>query len=617
MKCKVFNKNLIILALALMALALTAGSSFADDLVAIEGQWIPPVDGATPVTMWGFATDTGQGCDSMPTWDVGPQLSAVDGGTLTINLRNCLSEPVSIMIPGQAAIGTPVWVGGRVQSFTDEASPLGGTASYTWTGDLKAGTYLYQSGMHPAKQVQMGLYGALKVDFATGPPIQAYDGIPYDSEVVLLYSEIDPALHDPVPATAQPTNYKPQYFLIDGKPYEMGDPALNAGNVSQNTLIRFLNAGLKTHVPTLLGAYMRVIAEDGNLYPYAKEQYSVLLAAGKTLDAIWTPGAEGTYALYDRSLHLTTAGVTGGGMLAQLEVGTASGAPVAVGDSATVAEGGTVTVLDTSESSVLTNDTGSNLDAILVGNVSNGSLTLNPSGTFSYTHDGGETATDSFTYKAKDTLSSLESNVATVAITITPVNDPPAAVNDTYDAGAGTTLTVAAPGVLGNDSDPDGDPLTASLDVYTGPGTLTLNLDGSFSYTPALTAVPGETDSFTYVANDGTVDSAVATVTITVIASPANQPPVAQDDFASTAANNSTGVIINVLANDADPDGILVPNTVSIETKPKRGTATANADGTITYVPRRNFRGTDVFTYTVEDDAGATSNEATVRVNVL
>ena len=313
MKCKVFNKNLTMLALALMALALTAGSSFAVDLVAIEGQWTPSGVGATPVTMWGFVTDTGQACNSLPTWDLGPELMATAGDTLTIKLRNCLPEEVSIVIPGQAAIGIPVWVDGRVQSFADEASPLGGTASYTWTG-LKAGTYLYESGTHPAKQVQMGLYGALKVDFAAGTPNQAYDGIPYDSEVVLLYSEIDPALHDP-PTTAQPTNYKPQYFLVNGNPYEDGDPALTAGNVSQNTLIRLLNAGLKTHVPTLLGGYMRVIAEDGNLYPYAREQYSVHLAAGKTMDAIWTPAAGGTYALYDRSLHLTTAWVNGGGCL--------------------------------------------------------------------------------------------------------------------------------------------------------------------------------------------------------------------------------------------------------------------------------------------------------------
>lgn len=304
-------------------------------------------------------------------------------------------------------------------------------------------------------------------------------------------------------------------------------------------------------------------------------------------------------------------------MLVQLAVGSASGAPVAVDDSATVAEGGTVMVLDTTQTSVLLNDTGVNtLEAILVSNVSNGDLTtLSSEGTFSYTHDGGETATDSFTYKARDTVSLLESNVATVSITITPVNDPPVAVNDAYDAVAGTILTVAAPGVLGNDSDPDDDTLTATQAGTPPPGALTLIADGSFSYTPAGPA--GAVETFDYTADDDNGGMATATVTITVVSVPANQPPEAQDDFASTPAN-STGVIINVLANDYDPDGTLVPNTVTIVTKPtQKGKATANADGTITYVPKRNFRGTDVFTYTVNDDDGATSNAATVRVNVL
>ena len=88
----------------------------------------------------------------------------------------------------------------------------------------------------------------------------------------------------------------------------------------------------------------------------------------------------------------------------------------------------------------------------------------------------------------------------------------------------GTALTVAAPGVLDGDNDPEGDPLSAA--VVTGPshGTLTLNANGSFTYTPA--AGYDGTDSFTYRANDGTLNSNAATVTITVTAPP-NQAPTA------------------------------------------------------------------------------------------
>src|SRR5947209_30980 len=79
------------------------------------------------------------------------------------------------------------------------------------------------------------------------------------------------------------------------------------------------------------------------------------------------------------------------------------------------------------------------------------SFTLNSDGSYTYTHDGSETSSDSFTYNAND--GSLDSNIATVNITVSPVNDPPIAVPDAYTDAEGGTLTVAAPGVLGNDTD--------------------------------------------------------------------------------------------------------------------------------------------------------------------
>jgi hypothetical protein len=104
------------------------------------------------------------------------------------------------------------------------------------------------------------------------------------------------------------------------------------------------------------------------------------------------------------------------------------------------------------------------------------------------------------------------SDPVTVALSVTAVNDPPTAANDGYAMLQGAALTVAAPGVLGNDADVD-NPLTAA--VVTGPsnGTLALASNGSFTYTPAGTFYG--TDSFTYRASDG-VASSNATVTITV-----------------------------------------------------------------------------------------------------
>ena len=134
--------------------------------------------------------------------------------------------------------------------------------------------------------------------------------------------------------------------------------------------------------------------------------------------------------------------------------------PVTYPDTATVDEGGTVTVLDGGSESVLDNDIAPDEDeltAALVTGPSHGTLTLESDGTFSYTHNGSETTSDSFEYEACNT--SLECDSATVSITITPVNDPPEAVDDTYDATEDTPLIVAAPGVLANDIDADGDTL--------------------------------------------------------------------------------------------------------------------------------------------------------------
>ena len=308
-------KSLGVLIFLLVAFFSVVSSSFALNLAAVEARWTPP-DSATPIRMWGFIPDPGS-CPVAPAaWNVGPQQVGAAGANLTINLRNCLSEPVSIVIPGQNATLTPQVITdgqgrARVTAFTHEA-PVGGTASYTWT-NIKTGTFLYQSGSNPAKQVHMGLYGALVV----GKYVEA------TKEVLLLFSEIDPALHGTA-AAASPLDYKPKYFLINGKTYSSGQPvpvvADGGARAQKDLLIRFANAGLMAHTPVLQGPHMKIIAEDGNRYPYAREQYSALLAAGKTLDAIWRPPEGGNFALYDRSLSLSSNGTPGGGMLAYLNI---------------------------------------------------------------------------------------------------------------------------------------------------------------------------------------------------------------------------------------------------------------------------------------------------------
>jgi FtsP/CotA-like multicopper oxidase with cupredoxin domain len=168
----------------------------------------------------------------------------------------------------------------------------------------------------------MGLYGALVVQHA--PPATCGEPSLLPEEV-LLYSEIDPALHMAVdtgtygtPAYPSTFDYQPKYFLINGLSFpDTENITILTGDT---TRLRFLNAGLKTHIPTIQGTFMNLEAEDGNPYPYKKLQYSIELTAAKTMDALISYGAAGRYALYDRSLHLTNAGETGGGMLMYIDV---------------------------------------------------------------------------------------------------------------------------------------------------------------------------------------------------------------------------------------------------------------------------------------------------------
>ncbi|MCF6386576.1 Ig-like domain-containing protein [Mycobacterium sp. MBM] len=273
--------------------------------------------------------------------------------------------------------------------------------------------------------------------------------------------------------------------------------------------------------------------------------------------------------------------------------------PVAAGDTFTTDEDTVLT------GNVLSNDSdldGDTLTATLVDEPTNGTLTLNTDGTFTYTPDADFNGTDSFTYTAGD--GTATSSVATVSITVSPVNDTPVTVGDTFTTDEDTAVSG---NVLTNDSDIDGDTLTATLVDGPANGTLTLNADGSFTYTPD--ADFNGTDSFTYTATDGTATSSVATVSITV--DPVNDTPVAAADSFTT--DEDTAVSGNVLTNDSDTDGDTL--TATLVDGPANGTLTLNTDGTFTYTPDVDFNGADSFTYTAGDGT-ATSSVETVSITV-
>ena len=283
-------------------------------------------------------------------------------------------------------------------------------------------------------------------------------------------------------------------------------------------------------------------------------------------------------------------------------------APEAVNDEYTVEEDST---LDVTAPGLLTNDDDvedDDLSATLVDGPDHGSLDLQADGSFIYTPEADYVGPDSFTYKVDD--GELESDVATVSITVDPANDPPTAENDSYDVDEDAVLNVDAPGVLDNDEDIDGDTLSAVLVEGPEHGELTLNEDGSFSYTPEPNF--NGTDSFTYRAADELTESAEATVTITV--NPVNDAPTADDDAYLAETNESLTIEIpGVLEGDEDIDEDSL--TAVLVDLPEHGELVFNDDGSFTYTPDADFNGLDSFTYRAADGQDE-SELATVNLTV-
>jgi hypothetical protein len=677
-----------------LALPLAAGHGFAAEV------WLKT--GTTTVMgvpMWGYAqcTDSSFGDPSTtgtcgPVTVPGPALTVPPGDPgLMVHLKNTLPAPTSLVIPGQVTAMSPVWVepatvrgvanpaagttyagGSRpagnlsavVRSFTAEAAALNGTADYTWA-NLKPGTYLYESGTHPQVQVQMGLYGSVVKDTDAGNVAYRSGGadIVYSQQVTLLYSEIDPALHAAVAGgtygSGGPTStleYAPKYFLINGvsAPHASLVPVATV-QAAQNTLVRFLNASLKSHVPTINGQYWRMIAEDGNPYPVLsnpRQQYTAFLTAGKTMDVLLVPTNSSAtetvrHAIFDSRLFDTTNAVPGGGLLAYVDV-TPAAAAAPVFDSSPVTTGAPGAAY-----SYRAHATDPNGDVVsyALNAVAPAGMAIDPvSGQITWT----PAAAGNYPVSVRASDGTLSSNQPfTVAVTAAATNNPPTATNDTYTAVAHPALPalvqgVAAPGVLANDVDPEGSALHTTAATT---GRVSLAANGGFQ----LAAGGAGVVSFTYTALDsGNAASGLATVTINVVN---NRAPTAFADAFSvprcnfrlgtsracrTGAGFYVPTALNLVSNDSDPDAQTIdaanqlPLAVARVRAQTTGTNTGSTStvttasggqvtisgGTVTYVPPYNFAGTDAFQYRVKDKIGlesgatAAAGWATVSITV-
>jgi hypothetical protein len=554
-----------------------------------------------------------------------PGTGCTAGTTCTISPDHTFTQSTTTWpiasTPG-VVTGTPPTQGPRVQSFGTEVA-VGTAATLTWS-NLRPGTYLIESGTHPSIQGPMGLYGMLVVTAApatVGGVGCAYPGatstaaclVPYSTDVPLLMSEIDPVQNgavsiavnkagfsetlvwsgqtggcgNPASTTYQQcyppaVNYSPLYYLINGVAFDRTHPAtslfaVTTGNttaaaVTGPVLARLVNAGLRMHVPSIVGSLTNrtsgtatsavsgfsLMAEDGNALPgVPRIQSEVFMAAGKTYDVAINAPAPASPALpiFDRELSLSGNAINrDAGMLAYLGI---NGATVPTGVSVTAAAvadtyasvvpGKTLVVPDPSKG-VLANDT--NVYGAQVVGTAPAGLTLNPNGTFTYTG----TSAASFTYCGNGTTSggacaTVNLNLATVeagsGITVNA---------DSFSANSATSLSIKSPGVLVNDSDAAGYPLTvtgatatvprsvsAACTGRSGSATVSIDSNGGLNASLAAGATPAATTAatctFTYGATNsqGTPSATAATVTLNF--------PAATPGFTVTVLgkNNVTG----------------------------------------------------------------------------
>jgi VCBS repeat-containing protein len=343
-----------------------------------------------------------------------------------------------------------------------------------------------------------------------------------------------------------------------------------------------------------------------------------------TPDATWTgfvpvatPGAltqRSRFIQYRAQLTSSTPGVTPS--LDDIIVTTGQ-APLAQPDSASVQMNGTIVFAASGPGSLLANDTDADAGDVLhvldVTQPSHGAVLLNADESVTYAPALNYQGPDSFVYTVSDGLLTA---TATVSITVRGANVAPVANPDAYTINEDTSLTAsAATGVLANDTDADHNTLSAILVATPAHGTLALNSDGSFTYTPQPNyAGP---DAFGYKANDGTDDSNTAAVQITI--NQVNDPPLTVDDAFATVMNQTLTVSApGLLRNDRDieVEDILPLHTVLGSTANAHGTVTLGSDGSFTYVPERDFAGIATFTYSAVDHFGAAGAPGVVTINV-
>ncbi len=288
-----------------------------------------------------------------------------------------------------------------------------------------------------------------------------------------------------------------------------------------------------------------------------------------------------------------------------INVSNTNDAPVAVNDAITTDE-------DTPFSSTIdldANDTDVDGDplSVMAGTFTTaqgGTIVIAADGSYTYTPATNFNGTDSIDYTVTD--GSL-TDVGTLTMTVTPVVDL-SAVDDSFSTAEDTALVDS---VATNDSTTSGGSLSYVVDSDVSNGTLVLNNDGSFTYTPG--ADFNGADSFSYTVSDAAShESRTQSVTLTVTA--VNDAPVAAPDSFTVDEGSTTN--LNLAANDNDADDGMDPGSIAIVSGPTHGSIVMNGDGTVDYTHDGSETASDSFTYTIEDLTGTISNQVAVTITV-
>lgn len=459
---------------------------------------------------------------------------------------------------------------------TIKAGTPGGQLTFRFTSDatiVKSGWLARISCLQPVAQAQQ-----LQVNEDTALPIT----LTGTGEGALTFNVVNAPQHGTLSGTAPDLTYTPEadYFGADSFTFTVSDEDASSEPATVSITITAVN-----DAPSFTKGPDVTVDEDAG--PQTVAAWATDISAGpanesgQTLSFTVSAGQPGLFSAApaiatDGTLTFTPAANASGSTTVSVKVmdngGTANGginqsaeqtftltinavndAPVAVNNSYNTNEDTQLTV---PAPGVLTNDTDIDNDALqasLVSGPSHGSLTLNANGSFSYTPASNYFGPDSFTYWAGD--GTATSNTATVSIQVQSINDLPVSVNDSYETDEGTTLNAVAPGVLDNDTDVEGSTLSSILVAGPAHGTLTLNANGSFSYTP--TAAYTGPDSFTYKANDGTGNGNTAMVSIAV--NPVNDAPVVNSSLSSQSVQYSDAITAVIFtATDADNDPLTI-----------------------------------------------------------